>query len=147
MANRIVLSSRRSRQVSEECSWRSVRSRRGAFRKLDLRYQNIAAPIVELRNPRIIEVHVLSQNGPAKPPSPIAHPSRLRGCTRVTSLPNSTSVIPECQTSGLGREVCLNEWEVVGALAQGLLPSFPGDSKSLTRSSNCTRCASQRCAS
>src|SRR5947207_12716368 len=33
------------------------------FCKLDLRNQNIAGAIVELRNPRIIEVHVLSQDG------------------------------------------------------------------------------------
>src|SRR6516162_8305653 len=35
------------------------------FRKLHLRYQNVAAPIVERRNLRVIEVHVLSQNGAA----------------------------------------------------------------------------------
>src|SRR6266700_6685490 len=34
------------------------------FCKLDLRNQNIAGAIVELRNPRIIEVHVLAQDGP-----------------------------------------------------------------------------------
>src|SRR6266850_4557443 len=33
------------------------------FCKLDLRNQNIAGAIVELRNPRVIEVHVLSQDG------------------------------------------------------------------------------------
>src|SRR5437879_3410676 len=33
------------------------------FCKLDLRNQNIAGAIVELRDPRVIEVHVLAQNG------------------------------------------------------------------------------------
>src|SRR5262249_24167197 len=35
------------------------------FHKLDLRYQNVTTPIVEPRNLRVIEVHVLSQNGTA----------------------------------------------------------------------------------
>src|SRR5258707_15251294 len=35
------------------------------FRKLDLGYENVAAPVVELRSPQIIEVHVLPQNGAA----------------------------------------------------------------------------------
>src|SRR5512133_3872195 len=32
------------------------------FRKPDLGYHNVAAPMVEPRNRRVIEVHVLSQN-------------------------------------------------------------------------------------
>src|SRR4029077_8789454 len=35
------------------------------FRKLDLGYQNVATPIVKSRNLRVIEVHVLPQNGAA----------------------------------------------------------------------------------
>src|SRR6266513_5829799 len=35
------------------------------FRKFDLWYQNVAAPMVELRPPRAIEIHVLPQDGAA----------------------------------------------------------------------------------